>query len=211
MRILIALRPVMMILVFPLGAVGATFLTPQYCYAGAVEVQALPKEADDAADTIGRGLASQADAQLQAELAKYRRENIFGITGDLIPSGNVTFQRAGSCTSDGRQGVVFEFKVFAHMKVDVGTRKLGVKLIRKVFGVTTEQTIQVVVLPKQKSDGTIVVEIQPSITSSSAVAERSATQGDADNFRDRVSNALREKLAAVTGEYDVKALLDRHK
>jgi hypothetical protein len=200
------LRSSALALVLSVGAVGASLVMPMTAQAAAVEVQTLPKEVADPADVIGRGLASKADQQLKAEVGTYARQNMFGITGDLIPSGEVTFSRAGLCTIDGRKGAVLEFDVHARAKVDVGSRKFGVSIVRKVWAVDTVQKIQIVLLPKQKDDGSVVAEVRAEIVSASATPERQAKQSDADGFRDKVSNALRDKLSAYTGDVDARAM-----
>ena len=75
----------------------------------------------------------------------------------------------------------------------------------------TVQKIQIVLLPKQKDDGSVAVEVRAEIVSATASPERQAKQRDADGFRDKASNALRKKLSAYTGEYDAKGLVDRVK
>src|SRR3954462_7879880 len=151
--------------------------------ASAVEVHPLPPEATQTADVIGREVASKADQQLKAEVKTYAKENLFGITGDLIPAGDVTYRRAGLCVVDGRKGLVVEFNVHARAKVDVGTRKFRVSIVRRIWAVDTLQVLEVVVLPKQKDDGSVVAEVRPEIVSTTAPPERQAKQRDANGFR----------------------------
>jgi hypothetical protein len=205
------LRPSALGVAMLLASAGATVVMPILAQAGAVEVQGLPNEAVHPADVIGQAVAAKADQQLKAEVKSYAKENLFGITGDLIPDGDVTYRRAGLCVVDGRKGVVVEFNVHARAKIDVGTRKLGVKMVRKVWAVDTVQLIQVVILPKQKDDGTVAAEVRAEIVSATATPERQAKQQHADGFRDKVSSELRKKLASFTGEYDAQSVLDRVK
>jgi hypothetical protein len=104
-------------------------------------------------------------------------------------------------------GAVIEFNVTAHARIDVGTRKFHVNLVRKLWAVDTQQPIQVVILPKEKNDGSIVAEVRAEIVGASATHERHASESEATSFRDRVSNALRETLAGFSGEYDLKSVL----
>ena len=122
-RVLKAIRSSLLGLTLSIGAAGIPLMLPQFAQA-AVDLQSLPKEAAGPADVIGRGLASKADQQLKAEVGSYARENLFGITGDLIPSGEVIFGRAGLCVVDGRKGAVLEFDAHARAKVDVGSRQI---------------------------------------------------------------------------------------
>lgn len=210
LRVSKALRSSLLGLTLSIGAAGLVVTTPQFAPA-AVDAQPLPKEAIDPANLIGRGLASKADQQLKAEVASYARENLFGVTGDLIPEGEVSFGRAGLCIVGGQKGAVFEFNVHARAKIDVGTRKFGLNAVRKIWGVDTVQKIQVVLLPKEKKDGSIAVDVRAEIVSATASKERGARQRDANGFRDKVSKALREKLSAFTGEYDAKPLISKVK
>jgi hypothetical protein len=193
------------------GGLAGMIAWPTLVSAAPVEVQAINEDAVKTLDAIGREVASRADARLKAEVGTYARENLFGITGDLIPSGTVAFNRAGVCTVDGRTGVVFEFDVHARAKVDVGQRKLFVHTVVKVWAVDTKQRVQVVILPKQKDDGSVVAEVSAEIVSATATPERQAKQRDADGFRDRVSSAIKEKLSGYTGEHDAQGILDRVK
>lgn len=158
-------------------------------------------------EVIGRGLASKADEKLKSEVGKYARENVFGITGDLIPNGEVTYLRGGLYSQDGRSGVVMEFRVHARAKIDVGTRKLFVDMVRKVWGVDTVQIVQILIAPKQHDNGSVAANVSAELVSATATPEREAKQRDADGFRDRVSKEIKGNLSQFTGEHDLKQLL----
>lgn len=182
---------ILAVLVAALAAIGA----------GPVKVQPVDGAAGNGIEIIGRGIASKADEELKKEVAKYARDNLFGVTGTLKPSGDVKFIRGGRCTENGRTGGVLEFRVHARAKIDVGTGPFT----RKIWAVDTEQVWQVIALPKPGESGKVDVRVEQ--VSATASKERSAKTKHAEGFRDTVTKAIRAKLDRFAGERDLSTLL----
>jgi len=162
-------------------------------------------------DVVGREIAREADKKFQDEVRKHARDNLFGITGTLYPSGSIAYVRGELRKVNGKDAVVMQFSVHARAKVDVGTRKWGVKVVRKIWAVDTKQRWEVIVTPEQKKNGSWVAKIDIKQLSATATKERQAKQKHANGFRDQITKELKKRLDRYASEHQVQRIVDKLK
>jgi len=141
-------------------------------------------------------IAEKANELLNNELLKhYKKEDIVpGIVNvKSKPSGHVRYldTKPASVRIGGQTvgAVASYFEVHARIKLDadltVGTRKIA--------AVNTEQIVQVLIIPHLKN-GVPAVDIQAKVISATARKDRQAKQKHANQFRDRVRDAVNAEL-----------------
>lgn len=141
-------------------------------------------------------IAAKADNLLNNELLKhYKKEDIVpGIVSvKTIPSGHVRYldTKPASVKVDGKMvgAIASYFEVHARIKLDADLTFDT----RKIAAVNTEQIVEVLTIPRLEN-GVPVVDIKAKVISATARKEREAKQKHADQFRDRVRDAVNAEL-----------------